>query len=302
MVNEKLTGDNGYEYPLNGVYPFYLYHCNSITFTAHWHYELEAIYLLAGKATVRVDGHDYALQGGDVLCISCSSLHESVSHSADFDALVLKLGFNLLGTDFDCFAGKQFANPVISLRGELSAQQQTLRDTLERLTVSSLACHYYPEPAADYLVERLEVCGDLYRIAAYLAEYMPMLEEGNESEERFQLAYTMHTVLSFVTANYKQPISVTRAAAVAGYEKTRFCQLFKKAMGVSFHQHLTDYRLKIACYLLRESDLSVAMIGDEVGISQPKTLSRLFRERYNMTPSEYRRANHDKTPLPAAEE
>ena len=61
--------------------------------------------------------------------------------------------------------------------------------------------------------------------------------------------------------------------------------------GVTFHRALNQRRIGIACDLLRTTDLPTAAIGAEVGLPEPKTFSRVFREVEGMTPGEYRRGS-----------
>ena len=75
---------------------------------------------------------------------------------------------------------------------------------------------------------------------------------------------------------------------MSGYEKTRFCQLFKRAVGVSFHKYLNDRRIEAAKELLSGSELPIQTIAEKTGLPEPKTFSRVFRASENMTPSEYR--------------
>ena len=139
-----------------------------------------------------------------------------------------------------------------------------------------------------YLTSSLRVCAGLYQIAALLAENMPMIDSPLDREQRMQSMTAVQPVLRFVRESYGQAITIQRAAAMAGYEKTRFCQLFKQAVGFSFHRYLTSYRMESARSLLQETSLPITSIADLVGISQPKTFSRLFRAAYHTTPTEYR--------------
>lgn len=58
--------------------------------------------------------------------------------------------------------------------------------------------------------------------------------------------------------------------------------------GLSFPQWINNIRLEKACDLLqRDSDMSVKEVAAAVGLT-PNNLRRLFRQRYNITPTEYR--------------
>ena len=50
------------------------------------------------------------------------------------------------------------------------------------------------------------------------------------------------------------------------------------------------YRVQHIATLLKTTDDSISLIGEMSGIISRATLSRLFRDYYGMTPSEYRQA------------
>lgn len=302
MEQNRYGGEPLYQLPLNGAYPFHIHRSPDIYYPLHWHCEMEIIYLLDGETDVYVDEKTWHLKKEDVLFIGSTSVHSIPVSPPGLDALVIEIGFFLLGTSFQPFSGKSFVSPLLSLGGELTQPQRELKALLQRLAENPLARHYCPEPAALYLKERLTVCSELYKLTAFLVENMELREQSPEREKRFQMVNAMQTVLSFVRENYEQPIPVSRAAALVGYEKTRFCQLFKKAMGVSFHRYLINYRLQVACSLLRETDLPIAAVADQVGMPQAKTFCRLFRDRYAVTPSEYRHSGKPDAAAAAPEE
>lgn len=51
---------------------------------------------------------------------------------------------------------------------------------------------------------------------------------------------------------------------------------------------LTKYRMEQASALLTNTDMPVAEVGRQVGISDSGYFNKLFRETYGMTPKRYR--------------
>ena len=58
--------------------------------------------------------------------------------------------------------------------------------------------------------------------------------------------------------------------------------------GETVSDFINRYRMEQVAYLLKNTDESIAVIGEMCGIPSRSTLSRLFRNTYGMTPSEYR--------------
>ena len=89
--------------------------------------------------------------------------------------------------------------------------------------------------------------------------------------------------LELICYDYKEHITVERAAALTGYSRNNFCTIFKKVVGESFHRALNRQRVECAAQLLQVSDLSVAAVATEVGFTESKAFCRVFRKIYDIT-------------------
>lgn len=65
---------------------------------------------------------------------------------------------------------------------------------------------------------------------------------------------------------------------------------FQNYMNRSPKEYLTEYRIKQACRLLRETDLSVSAIAYSVGFENNLYFSKAFRKQKGESPSEYRKS------------
>jgi AraC-like DNA-binding protein len=66
-------------------------------------------------------------------------------------------------------------------------------------------------------------------------------------------------------------------------------RLFRRELGCSFNDHLSELRLRRACALLAVGDLSVAAVARSCGFADPDYFARVFRRRQGLTPGAYRR-------------
>jgi two-component system response regulator YesN len=65
--------------------------------------------------------------------------------------------------------------------------------------------------------------------------------------------------------------------------------LFKKETNTTFSEYLTSVRMERAKELLKESNLNVATICEEVGYNDTKHFSKGFAKYTNLKPNEYRK-------------
>lgn len=75
-----------------------------------------------------------------------------------------------------------------------------------------------------------------------------------------------------------------------GITKIYFGRLFQKEEGISFGAYINLCRIELAKNLLERTNLRVSEVADEVGFSNTKYFSVVFKTTTGMTPLEYRRS------------
>lgn len=103
-----------------------------------------------------------------------------------------------------------------------------------------------------------------------------------------QYSKPIQIVLNFIEENYHQDISLETAATEVFMNKNYLSGLFRRETGVGFAKYLTDYRMKKAKILLRETELNISEIADMTGFATANYFVRVFRKQENCTPGEYR--------------
>ena len=71
--------------------------------------------------------------------------------------------------------------------------------------------------------------------------------------------------------------------------KCYLSRLISEEFGVGFQKLITDIRMEKMESLVRYTDLFMEEIADRVGYKNAVMVYKLFREKYQMTPSQYRR-------------
>ena len=65
-------------------------------------------------------------------------------------------------------------------------------------------------------------------------------------------------------------------------------RLFSKTFHRNFNQYLNDARLNYACHRLENTNDSITNICLDSGFESQRTFNRVFKERYKISPSDYR--------------
>ncbi len=113
--------------------------------------------------------------------------------------------------------------------------------------------------------------------------YRPVQESSSAKQENIQ------KVRDYLEAHYEERITLEGLAKQFYINKFYLTKLFKQTYGVTVNSYLMQIRITRAKQLLRFTDLSIELIGEKCGISDPNYFSRAFKKMEGLTPGRYRR-------------
>lgn len=93
----------------------------------------------------------------------------------------------------------------------------------------------------------------------------------------------------YIASSYSYPITVEDVADYTGISRSYLFRAFQAYQKQSPKEYLTEYRIRQACHLLRETGLSVASIAYSVGFEDNLYFSKAFKKKMQMSPSQYRK-------------
>lgn len=96
-------------------------------------------------------------------------------------------------------------------------------------------------------------------------------------------------VCAYVDENLSCDISLETAADFAGVSSFYLSKLFKEEKGETFINFISDKRLEKSRQLLEQTELSIKEITAEVGYNDQNYFSRIFKNKYGLSPKEYRK-------------
>ncbi len=96
------------------------------------------------------------------------------------------------------------------------------------------------------------------------------------------------TALLYIHQNFAQDISLHSTAEACGITDTYLSKIFKQSMKISFSKYLSDYRIRIASWFLRETQYSLKEISCKSGFQNYNYFLTVFKSSTGMTPVQYR--------------
>jgi len=106
-------------------------------------------------------------------------------------------------------------------------------------------------------------------------------------------------VKNFIERNALKKISLKDAAGVVSLSPKYLSRIFKEETGKGFNEHRLALKAERAKEILVKTSYTIDQIADRLGYKNTESFTRIFKDIARCTPSEYRKRNAGKRPLPA---
>lgn len=103
--------------------------------------------------------------------------------------------------------------------------------------------------------------------------------------------YIILRAITYIRNHYQEGVSLEEVADSLDITPEYLSTLFNREMGENFTSFLKKFRMSHAKRLLRSTDKKISDIAFEVGYSDPKYFSRVFKTEEGISPGEYRTLN-----------
>ena len=262
-------------------------HTRFLPFPKHKHNYIEIIYMCVGKTTHIInDEHEIVLEQGDLLFLNKNSYHEIKPASKDDIAI----NFIVLPEFFD-----------VAFR--MMEEENVLRDFLVgSLKQTSSEMNYMLFKIADVipvqnLIENMvwslqnkQVDNRQINQTTMGLLLLELLRNTEKIEQNGQNQYerkVVFTVLRHIEENYRNA-NLSLLAEELNQPIYYLSKLVKQSTGHTYKELLQIKRLNQASYLLGSTKLSISDIISAIGYDNTSYFHRVFKERYGVTPKEYR--------------
>lgn len=134
-----------------------------------------------------------------------------------------------------------------------------------------------------------DLCSSALQLFTYLSRVISesvyvVIEDRKQADIK-----PIRTAKQYIQQNYMNPISLKEVSAVVGFNDSYFSSLFKKESGQNFLEYLSEVRMNKAKELLKETDLSIAVICQKVGYIDLKHFTKCFKKYSGLKPNEFRK-------------
>ena len=242
----------------------------------HWHDCCELELILSGSGIQRLNGVDYELSGGVIYLLTQADCH-SIHVREPLDV-----------------AGIMFDDSIISERlyERILAYETLGKNLCARLCGRSFKAAMGLLDALVGESGRGGDFGDMYIghiIDCLIIELLRSCTSGGAAIEKSPIG----RAVLYLHRHFAEDITLDTLANLTHLSRSYFSELFRDSTGHTFKGYLIDLRMRNACRLLANTDMSVTDICYACGFESFSNFMRTFKARLGKTPlgfrSEYRR-------------
>lgn len=268
----------------------------------HWHEDLEFMLILSGQMTYNVNGELTQLSAGNGIFVNSRHLHYGFSAEKNDCHFICFLLHPALLSANPYFSGKYVEPFIRNTECPYLHLNHTITWHQEILSLLKEMFQTMNSEMSPFITQR-----HFFRIIELLyTNHAPNSLISGKSAVDFN---GLKDMILYIHEHYAEDITLHDIARSGSCCKSKCTGLFKQYLKESPVLFLNHYRLKIACDLLRDTDLPVTEIALECGYHGSSYFCETFNKQYDTTPLQYRELHRQyqkylastEVPLPTAE-
>lgn len=153
---------------------------------------------------------------------------------------------------------------------------------------SSMAEENQNEKIDDFL-RRCSLCSDPDQLFEALEMLAQGILEAVRKQNEEETSRPIRQAKQYILNHYTEPITLEMVAERARFSSSYFSNLFKRETGTGFNEYVTKLRIERAKELLKNTGKNVKDVCTEVGYSDLKHFTAVFRKYTGLKPGEFRK-------------
>ena len=238
-------------------------------FPAHWHESLELHYILTGESVIYINQSPVIAKEGDLVICNSNELHQGFCSAAPMESCRLLFSLEDLSLEMD--------NRGYVFQSHIQKDEVIKQLFLELCREEANQAPGYKQ-ACKAIVTQLMV----HLCRNYVVQTLSREDTRRQKKNRERC----NRLITFIEANYANPIANQDMADLVHLSKDRFEHFFRENFGLSALQYIQNYRMKMAKKLIKEGNIPISKVAEMVGFADYNYFGRTFRNHYGCTPTQ----------------
>lgn len=241
----------------------------------HWHNSLEIVIPICGGEYAWVDGKYYILykENSMPLIINSRSIHAFESgRPKPYIGLALQINYQFLKRVYPQIDYIYFKQPDEEV-GMLIKKQLFLIN------------EYYESESSH---KELLIYSALYYLIYLLAQHLAVEKKDKVELKSEKNKHRITSIINYIDKNYQEDLTIEKLSEVFGLSEGHLSKLFKDNLGMTIKSYISQTRAKEVKQALLDSDLPLIDIAIMCGFPSVKSMNKVFKDLYHITPSQFR--------------
>jgi AraC-type DNA-binding domain-containing proteins len=243
---------------------------------AHWHNEIEILFILSGTLQITVEEAKYDLKAGDIILINSNQIH-SITGKDDL-TFVLQFVPELIY--------KIYGNQELYRFNLNTADSSLKKESTDKL--KSILAKIGIEYSKRRDGFKFYLWSYIYELVGYIFRYCNYETVKNDLIKTEDLK-KVSAIINHINGNFNKFISMKTIAEALNMSDLTLGKFFKEKTGLSVMFYLQIVRINHAKQLLESSEASIIDVAQDCGFYSLPTFYRVFNKIVGISPSEYKK-------------
>lgn len=128
-------------------------------------------------------------------------------------------------------------------------------------------------------------------LCSFLHEVLDSIRIGNgRSVQEGDIQSCFNRMVHYINHHFEQKLYLKDLSAQFFINQVYCCQLFRKNLGKTFSEYVSELRIKKARELLKRTDLSIEEVAIKAGYVDYYYFNKVFKKHCGMTPTKFRKS------------
>lgn len=267
-----------------------VYNDQPVSHHVHTHVYYELLYVLDGVVIMTIRGRDYRVEAGSLVFLNQFDEHATHLISDHYRRYYLLIP----PTQLNAFHNDVLLLSVFRLHGDQFSYVLPTGADKPRFDTYFAMLKDAADRGGPYLDERIEALMTLILTDAQALRpdmFTPVREVS---------FLPVQDILDELDKDFTKPLNLQALAARFHVSPGCLSAHFRRQVGMSPMQYVTQSRLNRAKILLSKTELSVMEVAQQCGFGDVSNFVRRFRQQFQLTPLQFRRHTGETIPTPRA--
>ncbi len=253
----------------------------------HWHAYYEVEFCISGEGTQYINGVKDSIEHGVLTFLSPKDFHRIETTNGPLHIITFCFYSHMLSANMIKLITDNSPPFRIKLVGE---DYDRMMSAYRSLEAESKLKDSFHDRTLKYRIGL--ICVDIIRTV--LKNKMENSYPNLCIKENGTFEMIAEDIVPYINENYDKKLSRDELAERLHLNPTYFSETFKKYLGISYTDYITNVRMNEAMRMLKYTDKSANEIMIDVGYHSPSAFYKKFKACFGMLPGEVKRYGNEK--------